>query len=70
MSFFVAVIALALLLKGASEIWFSYQEHKAALIRIQREQAEAALGAIGRPPDARAEALAPAEFVTLAEALQ
>jgi 16S rRNA (adenine1518-N6/adenine1519-N6)-dimethyltransferase len=34
-----------------------------------REQAEAALAAIGRPPDARAEALAPPEFVALAEAL-
>jgi 16S rRNA (adenine1518-N6/adenine1519-N6)-dimethyltransferase len=34
-----------------------------------REQAEAALAAIGRPPDARAEALAPAEFVALAKAL-
>jgi hypothetical protein len=29
-AFFVAVIALALLLNGASEVWFSYQEHKAA----------------------------------------
>jgi len=36
---------------------------------IPREQAEAALAAIGRPADARAEALAPAEFVGLAEAL-
>jgi len=47
-SFFVAVIALALLLNGASEIWFSYQEHKASLIRIQREQAEAAAAKIGQ----------------------
>ena len=30
------------------EIWFSYQEHKAALIRIQREQAEAAAAKIGQ----------------------
>ena len=35
-----------------------------------REQATAALAAIGRPADVRAEALAPAEFVALAEALQ
>ena len=35
-----------------------------------REQAEAALAAIGRPPEARAEALAPAEFVALTKALQ
>ena len=34
-----------------------------------REQAAAALEAIGRPPRSRAEALAPAEFVALAEAL-
>jgi 16S rRNA (adenine1518-N6/adenine1519-N6)-dimethyltransferase len=34
-----------------------------------REQAETALAAIGRPADARAETLAPAEFVALAEAL-
>jgi len=47
-SFFVAAIALALLLNGASEIWFSYQEHKASLIRIQREQAEAAAAKIGQ----------------------
>jgi 16S rRNA (adenine1518-N6/adenine1519-N6)-dimethyltransferase len=34
-----------------------------------REQAAAALASIGRPPETRAEALAPAEFVTLADAL-
>ena len=34
-----------------------------------REQAAAALAAVGRPPETRAEALAPAEFVELAEAL-
>ena len=35
-----------------------------------REQATDALAAIGRPAEVRAEALAPAEFVALAEALQ
>jgi signal transduction histidine kinase len=45
---FVAVVALALLANGALEIWFSYQEHKASLIRIQREQAEAAAAKIGQ----------------------
>ena len=35
-----------------------------------REEAAAALAAIGRPAEIRAEALAPAEFVALAEALQ
>jgi 16S rRNA (adenine1518-N6/adenine1519-N6)-dimethyltransferase len=34
-----------------------------------REQAEVALAAIGRPPEARAEALAPVDFVELAKAL-
>jgi signal transduction histidine kinase len=47
-AFFVAAIALALLINGASEVWFSYQEHKASLIRIQREQAEAAAAKIGQ----------------------
>ncbi len=39
---FVAVVFVALLANGLFEIWFSYQEHKASLVRIQREQAEAA----------------------------
>src|SRR5580700_6316859 len=39
----VAVVVLALLANGAFEIWFSYQEHKASLIGIQREQAEGAV---------------------------
>jgi signal transduction histidine kinase len=38
---FVAVVSLALVSNGLFEVWFSYQEHKAALVRIQREQAEA-----------------------------
>jgi signal transduction histidine kinase len=45
---FVAVVSIALLANGALEIWFSYQEHKASLIRIQREQAEAAAAKIGQ----------------------
>jgi HAMP domain-containing protein len=43
---FVAVVCLALLTNGLSEIWFYYRDHKASLIRIQREQAEAAAGKI------------------------
>jgi signal transduction histidine kinase len=39
---FLAVVCIALLTNGLSEIWFSYQEHKSSLIRIQREQAESA----------------------------
>src|SRR6516164_7301025 len=39
---FVGVVCVALLANGLFEIWGSYREHKEALIRIQREQAEAA----------------------------
>ena len=39
---FLAVVCVALLSNGLSEIWFSYREHKASLVRIQREQAEGA----------------------------
>jgi signal transduction histidine kinase len=39
---FVAVVAVALLSNGTFEVFFYYREHKAALIRIQHEQAEAA----------------------------
>src|SRR6516164_8785891 len=45
---FVAVVSLALIANGAFDVYFSYQEHKASLIRIQREQAEAAAGKIGQ----------------------
>ena len=45
---FAAVVCVALLTNGLFEIWFYYREHKAALIRIQREQAEAAADKIGR----------------------
>ena len=39
---FVAVVCVALVTNASFEIWFFYQEHKDSLIRIQREQAEAA----------------------------
>ena len=45
---FVAVVSLALIANGAFDVYFSYQEQKAALVRIQREQAEAAAGKIGQ----------------------
>jgi signal transduction histidine kinase len=45
---FAAVVSVALVLNGGFEIWFSYKEHQAALIRIQREQAEAAAAKIGQ----------------------
>jgi signal transduction histidine kinase len=43
---FVGVVTLALLANGASQIWFFIEEHRASLIRIQREQAEAAAAKI------------------------
>src|SRR6202140_4053518 len=42
----VAVVSLALVANGAFEVWFSYQEHKASLIGLQREQAQGAAGKI------------------------
>jgi signal transduction histidine kinase len=45
---FVAVVCVALLANASFEIWFFYQEHKASLIRIQREQADAAAAKIGQ----------------------
>ncbi len=39
---FVAVVSLALAINGASDIWFSYQEQKALLFRIQSGQAASA----------------------------
>src|ERR1043166_941366 len=44
---FVAVVCLALTTNGVFEIWFYYRDHQAALIHIQREQAEAAAAKIG-----------------------
>jgi signal transduction histidine kinase len=45
---FVLVVSVALISNGAFEVYFYYQEHKAALIRIQREQAEAASAKISQ----------------------
>ncbi|SDJ30688.1 GAF domain-containing protein [Bradyrhizobium sp. Rc2d] len=39
---FVTVVGIALLSNGIFEVFFYYREHKASLIRIQHEQAEAA----------------------------
>src|SRR3984957_18793768 len=43
----VSVVVLALIANGAFEIWFSYREHKSALIGVQREQARTAADKIG-----------------------
>ncbi len=45
---FVAVVLLALTASGAFDVYFYYNEHKVSLIRIQREQAEAAAAKIGQ----------------------
>jgi signal transduction histidine kinase len=45
---FVAVVGVALLSNGIFEVIFYYREHKAALIRIQHEQAVAAAGKISQ----------------------
>ena len=45
---FVAVVCVALVTNGLFEIWVSYQQHKDALIQIQREQAEFAATKIGQ----------------------
>src|SRR3982075_221650 len=44
---FVAVVCVALMANGIFDVYFYYQEHKAALVRIQREQAAAAADKIG-----------------------
>ncbi len=45
---FVAVVGVALLSNGIFEVFFYYREHKAALVRIQHEQAEAAAAKISQ----------------------
>jgi len=42
------VVGVALLSNGIFEVFFYYREHKASLIRIQHEQAEAAAAKIGQ----------------------
>ena len=44
----MAVVAVALLANGLFEVFFYYREHKAALIRVQHEQAEAAAAKISQ----------------------
>jgi signal transduction histidine kinase/CheY-like chemotaxis protein len=47
-SLFTAVVCVVLLSNALFEISFAHQDHKASLIRIQREQAEIAAGKIGQ----------------------
>src|SRR5438034_11714635 len=39
---FVALVGAALLINSGFDFWFSYQENKAALVRVQQEKAESA----------------------------
>jgi signal transduction histidine kinase/ActR/RegA family two-component response regulator len=45
---FLAVVCVGLAINGASDIWFSYQEQKALLFRLQRAQARTAAEKIGQ----------------------
>jgi signal transduction histidine kinase/CheY-like chemotaxis protein len=45
---FVAIVFIALISNGIFDVLFYYRENKASLIRIQREQAEAAAAKIGQ----------------------
>jgi signal transduction histidine kinase/CheY-like chemotaxis protein len=45
---FAAVLCAALVANGLTEIWFSFREQQAFLVRIQREQAEAAASKIAQ----------------------
>jgi len=48
MALLVGIVSTPLLASGVFEIWSSYQDHKASLIRLQREQAEAAAARISQ----------------------
>ena len=48
MFLFVTVVSGAMLASGLMEVYFSYQENKAALVRIQREKALSAASKIGQ----------------------
>jgi len=39
---FIALVGVALIVNSALDFWFSYQEHKEALLRVQQEKADAA----------------------------
>ena len=43
---FIALVGAALLITSGFDFWFSYQENKAALVRIQQEKADAAAARI------------------------
>jgi hypothetical protein len=39
---FVGLVGVALVVSGGVDFWFGYQEHKAALVGVQQEKADAA----------------------------
>jgi signal transduction histidine kinase len=39
---FIALVGIALIVNSALDFWFSFQEHKEALLRVQQEKADAA----------------------------
>jgi Tfp pilus assembly protein PilN len=39
---FIALVGVALVVNSALDFWFSYQENKAALLRVQQEKADSA----------------------------
>jgi PAS domain S-box-containing protein len=43
---FIALVGAALIVNSALDFWFSYQENKDALLRVQQEKADAAAGRI------------------------
>jgi signal transduction histidine kinase len=45
---FVAVMSTALISNSLIEIWFTYQAHRTALVRLQREQADSAAAKISQ----------------------
>lgn len=45
---FASIVGAALLANGAVEVWFLYRDHTELLLRVQREQAEAAATKIGQ----------------------
>src|ERR1700751_1881286 len=48
LALFVAVVSVALIANGAFDIFFSYNEQRAGLVRLKGEQAEPAAGKIGQ----------------------
>ena len=46
--FFAGIVATALIANGLLDIWFAYREQRALLVRVRREQADAAAAKISQ----------------------